>query len=335
VPFTVGQCTAVTSVSLAANLPSPQSPNTPIVWTAAATGGTAPQFRFWVQAPNGSFTLGQDYGPSNTFAWTTPAVQGNYNVFVWARSSCSSADKEADRGVPFTVGQCTAVTSVSLAANLPSPQPVGTTIAFTAVATGGSAPQFQFWSQRVGGPFVLEQPYGPSPTLTGTLAVAGDFLVIVWARSSCSSAVFEADRAVAFQVTSAGPQVRFLNALIRSTGQSFTAELRAAQGNVWFSFSLVPSPYQATARTLGPFEFRDGGVLVATTSGTVNLPTTGPQFFTIVLTLQNNQFALGLLQDTAPAAEVRDVDVSAAVFLQTLQGSEPVPRTEEYELRRR
>jgi hypothetical protein len=223
---------------------------------------------------------------------------------------------------------------VSLSANPPSPQPVGTTITFTAVATGGSAPQFQFWSQRVGGPFVLEQPYGPSPTLTGRLAAAGDFFVCVWARSIGSSATKEADTCQAFQVVESGPQVRFSNNLVKS-GQPFTAELRSAQGNVWFSSSGVPSAYQPTQRIIGPFEFRDGGVLVATTSGTFSLPTTGPQFFTIVLTLQNNQPVLGLLQDTAPAAEVGEVDVSATIFLQTLQATDPVPRIEDYQLKQR
>ena len=74
---------------------------------------------------------------------------------------------------------------------------------------------------------------------------------------------------------------------------------------------------------------------MATTSGTFSLPTTGPQFFTIVLTLQNNQPVLGLLQDTAPAAEVREVDVSAAIFIQTLQATEPIPKIEDYQLKQR
>jgi hypothetical protein len=72
---------------------------------------------------------------------------------------------------------------------------------------------------------------------------------------------------------------------------------------------------------------------VATTSGTVTLPTTAPQFFTLVLALQNSQLVLGLLQDTAPSAEVGEVDVSAAVFLQTLPVTEPVPRIEDYQLK--
>ena len=76
-------------------------------------------------------------------------------------------------------------------------------------------------------------------------------------------------------------------------------------------------------------------MFVGTFPDTFSLPTTGPQFFTIVLTLQNNQPVLGLLQDTAPAAEVGEVDVSATIFLQTLQATEPVPRIEDYQLRYR
>jgi hypothetical protein len=201
------------------------------------------------------------------------------------------------------------------------------------VATGGTAPQFQFWVQRVGGPFTLLCAYSASATCSWTPSVAGDYFVFVWARSAGSSATFEADRVISFQVGGvSGPQVRFFNNLLVN-GQPFTAELQAAQGNVWFSSSGVFSLYQPSQRVLGPFELR--GTLVATFPGTFTLPTTGSQFFTIVLTLQNNQLALGLLQDAAPAAEVGEVDVSVAVFLQMLPATEPVPRIEDYQLKQR
>jgi hypothetical protein len=89
-------------VRLSASPPSPQPPNTPITWTAVAIGGTAPEFRFWVQPQGGPFTLAQDYSPSNTFTWT-PTVAGDYFVIVWARSSGSSTPFEKDAVAAFQV----------------------------------------------------------------------------------------------------------------------------------------------------------------------------------------------------------------------------------------
>jgi virginiamycin B lyase len=196
---------AVTSVSLTPDKPSPQPLGTTILWTAGVTGGTAPQFQFWVQRVGGPFTLLCAYSASATCPWT-PSVAGDYFIFVWARSTGSSAVFEADAVVAFqVVTTCSPVTAVSLTPNKPSPQPVGTTIVWTAGATGGCSPQFQFWVQRVGGPLQLRQPYGPSPTFTATPDQAGDYFVIVWARSAGSSAVFEADRVTTFKVTAPTP----------------------------------------------------------------------------------------------------------------------------------
>ena len=314
----------VTAVTLAPDKASPQPVGTPIVWTATATGGTAPQFRFWVQAPGGPFVVLQDYGSSPTFTWT-PTVVGTHVVIVWARSSGSAATFEASAGAAFSVTTGGApLTAVSLTPDKASPQPVNTTIVWTATATGGTAPQFRFWVQAPGGPFVVLQDYSSSPTFTWTPTVVGTHVVIVWARSTGSSATFEAFAVAAFSVTAGGtgPQVRFLNGLVRSNGQSFTAELRSAQGNIWFSFSGVLSAYQPTARSLSNFEFRDGGTLVGTFPGTFNLPTTGPQLFTLVLTIQSNQLVLGLVQDTASSGDLSGLDVTSAVPIHTLGPSE-------------
>jgi len=124
---------------LTPNLPSPKPVTTPILWTAVATGGTAPEFCFWVQPARGPFSLAQDCSSSNTFAWV-PTAAGDYSVCVWARSSGSSKDLDADACQRFQVSSI----SVTLSSNLPSPQPAGTPILWTATPAGGTAPQFQF-----------------------------------------------------------------------------------------------------------------------------------------------------------------------------------------------
>ena len=117
--------------------------------------------------------------------------------------------------------------------------------------------------------------------------------------------------------------------------QFFTAELRAAQGNIWTSFTGVFSPYKTTARVIGPFELRGCGPLVIVFPSTFTLPTAGPQLFTLGLDFQNNQVVLLLFQATASSGTAGESPLGSAVPLQTLEGSEPVPRTEEYKLRER
>jgi cell wall-associated protease len=190
---------SVTAVSLTPDKPSPQPIGTTIVFTAVATGGTAPQFQFWVRRDGEPFTLLCAYSSSPTCPWT-PSIAGDYVVFVWARSTGSSAIFEADQVISFTAAP-TPVTAVSLTPDKPSPQPVGTTIVFTAVATGGTAPQFQFWVRRheeepLIGPFTLLCAYSSSTTCAWTPSVAGDYDILVRARSSGASVAFEAERLI-------------------------------------------------------------------------------------------------------------------------------------------
>ncbi|HLC03553.1 MAG TPA: hypothetical protein VJK02_10980, partial [Anaerolineales bacterium] len=90
--------------------------------------------------------------------------------------------------------------------NKPSPQPVGTTIVFTAAATGGTAPQFQFWVRRVvepstfTSPFTLLCDYSSNTTCPWTHNLAGDYSILVWARSGGASGPFEADQEISFRL---------------------------------------------------------------------------------------------------------------------------------------
>jgi hypothetical protein len=81
----------LTVTNLAADKPSPQSLGLAVLFTAAASGGTAPlQFKWWVF--DGSvWSVAQDWSTSNSFNWI-PAAGGDYIIGVWARSSGNTAD---------------------------------------------------------------------------------------------------------------------------------------------------------------------------------------------------------------------------------------------------
>jgi len=54
-----------------------------LTFTATSTCPGTPTYKFWVQAPGGSWTVVQGYGTSNTFVWdTTGLAAGVYNIEV-------------------------------------------------------------------------------------------------------------------------------------------------------------------------------------------------------------------------------------------------------------
>src|SRR5205823_12530584 len=106
---TVGAPFSVPACSSATLNPMPPSPNplgTQVIFTASAIGcWETPQFQFWKQPPGGSWTLVQDYSPTDTFAWDTgkEAVQGSYSFSVRARSQGSLAAYDALASAAYTL----------------------------------------------------------------------------------------------------------------------------------------------------------------------------------------------------------------------------------------
>ncbi len=75
----------LTAVSVTPSLPSPQPVNTPITFTAMATGGTSVQYQFWLYAPNATpaWSPLQAYSPLPTCTWT-PTSAGDYLLSITA-----------------------------------------------------------------------------------------------------------------------------------------------------------------------------------------------------------------------------------------------------------
>ena len=89
----------VTGVTLATDLASPQILGASVVFTAAASGGTAPyEFKYLVGG-----AMAQDWSASASFAWT-PAASGNYQITVWVRGAGNTADAaEQSASASFTI----------------------------------------------------------------------------------------------------------------------------------------------------------------------------------------------------------------------------------------
>ncbi|HTV02203.1 MAG TPA: S8 family peptidase [Luteitalea sp.] len=189
----------VSGMTLMPDVSAPRAPGTTVTWTAAATGGSAPyQYQFVVF--DGS--TWQDAGPwssASTFAWTPSTANANYQIAVRARSAWNTGARE------FAVSQAFAirpmVTGLTLTPGLPSPQPSGTAVTWTAAATGGQAPyQYQFVLFD-GSTWVDAGPWSTSATWTWTPSSANaSHQVAVRARSAGNSGAREMAVSQAFVV---------------------------------------------------------------------------------------------------------------------------------------
>jgi hypothetical protein len=94
------------------------------------------------------------------------------------------------------------VTSAVMTANLTSPQNTGTAITFTANGTGGVAPnQFKFFVQPSGASPQIVRDWSTTNTYAWTPAVAGNYTIIVWARSAgITTDVAQASAQVAYVI---------------------------------------------------------------------------------------------------------------------------------------
>lgn len=194
----VAQATPCTSVTESANPASPQPPGTSVTFTATATGCPNPTYEFWLLAPGGSWTITQAYGSSGTWTWNTAGLAtGTYSLDVYARNAGSGAAYEAHISPNPTYvlqAQVTPCTGVSESASPTSPQAPGTSVTFTATATGCPNPNYQFWLLTPGGSWTVAQAYSTSRTWTWSTSGLSDgtYTFDVYARDASSGAAYDA-----------------------------------------------------------------------------------------------------------------------------------------------
>jgi hypothetical protein len=171
--------------SFASSVPSPQAADNPITFTATAAGGRAPyQFKWWIR--NGTtWTIAQDWGSAATLSWR-PLVAGTYLVAVWARNAGVTDDASQSMAqVSYSITPAAALAPIvmSLTSSAPSPQVAGSSVTFTAAATGGRAPyQFKWWVYD-GAQWSIARDWGTGQTLNWQPSRSGTYIVAAWGRS--------------------------------------------------------------------------------------------------------------------------------------------------------
>ena len=173
------------SATLSASPSAPRPTGTLVRFTPTSTLCNTPQYAFWVRNPAGRWDLKRDYG-SGSWTWNTSGLAaGLYQVEVWARQrgSAKAYDTFGVTTYSLTVSGCQ---NATLSPSLPSPQPPGTSVTFSATSTGCSSPQYQFWLLPPGGSWTIAQPYSSTATWLFDSSKYGGavFQVGVWTRQA-------------------------------------------------------------------------------------------------------------------------------------------------------
>ena len=255
-----------TAVTVTPSPASPRNVGTSVTWTAAASGGSGSyQYQFWLF--NGtSWSLAKPYGATNDNNWTwntTGLAPGSYVVHVWARNAGSTAEWEAT--APYTSyvlqpssGPATAVTVTPSPAG---PQNVGTTVTWTAAASGGSGPyEYQFWLYN-GIYWSIVKPYGAQNNNTWTWDTAGlaggTYKVVVYARNVGSVEGYEAFSADISYVLQAGPATAVTvspspaSPQAVGTSVTWTAAASGGSGTYEYQFWLYNGIYWSIVKPYG------------------------------------------------------------------------------------
>lgn len=184
----------VLSIGLSADRSFPSAAGTAITWTATASGGAAPyqySFRLW-ESVNGWRTV-QGYSTTPTFTWA-PAHAGTYQVQVLVLDYGSTQSSDGStQTAQFSITAAPGVTVSAFTADRGFPLAAGTTVTWTATASGGVSPvQYEFWALDPSTGWSIIQPYGSSNTATWTPLHPGTFGLQVWVRASGSTSTYDA-----------------------------------------------------------------------------------------------------------------------------------------------
>ena len=214
--LTISYMLPLALTTLTANLAAPQPVGTPVTFTATATNGTAPYSYKWWVFDGANWTILQNWSTSSSYTWTPSTANSAFRVAVWVRSAGSTTDAydnpQSNGSIAFPVSPAPSIAPLMLTAitsDLASPQPVGSTITFTAAASGGTAP-YQFkWFVFDGKTWNVMQDWSPSNTWAWTpTSAGGKTRVGVWVRSAGSTVdAYDnpaANGSIAFDITGVG-----------------------------------------------------------------------------------------------------------------------------------
>jgi hypothetical protein len=191
--------------AISATPSSPQNLGAQVIVSGSADECGSPLYQFWVLAPGGqtAWTIVQPWSAASTYAWDTSTdTSGTYLLDVWAKDASSQTATYDTSGIlSFELdGSFAPCANATLTPTPGSPEPVGTLVTLTGVATSCSAPLYQFWELAPGAGWTIVQPYGVATTYAWDTSgsAAGDYLFAVWTRDAQSTAAYDSQDDEAF-----------------------------------------------------------------------------------------------------------------------------------------
>ena len=173
-------------------------------------------------------------------AWTASTNAGSWDWMGISSGSSGSGNGTvtlAIAGQTFTVTQGTAstVTSVTVSTTPASPQPVGASIAFNAVAVGGVSPQYYFTWRDTGGVWHVGQAYGASASWSWntTGLAAGTYTIQVWAKSTGSTSAYDAFTSLSYTLTGSCASISPTSNTMGAGGGTGSVAVTAGAGCAW------------------------------------------------------------------------------------------------------
>jgi hypothetical protein len=205
-------------IAVTPSLASPQALGTVVTFAASSNGDAesdggstcfSPQYAFYAELPDGSWTTLQGYSSTSSYAWTGGPVVGSYNIEVWVKDANST--KEYDTYTDFTYtlttgGAPSVCTSVTVTPSPGSPQSVGTSVLLTASSTSCPNPNYAFYDHLPDGTWSTLRAYSTNPSYTWTSGPeSGTYDIEVWAVDASSTKQFDTYTDVSYTLTAGTP----------------------------------------------------------------------------------------------------------------------------------
>ncbi len=185
------------------------------------------QYQFWCYNPllTPAWCQLQAYSTQTLCQWN-PTTAGNYLLAVTAQDGSTGMEVTATAWYAITSG--TPLTAVSFTASPTTPQALNTPITLTAVATGGTNVQYQFWvySPAASSTWCLLQAYSSQSTCRWTPSAAGSYFLAVTAKDGITGqevtatawyAITERSALTAVAVSPSLPSPQMVNTAITLT----------------------------------------------------------------------------------------------------------------------
>jgi hypothetical protein len=153
-----------------------------LAFAATSTGCLNPQYEYWIQYPNGQWSMKRPFSADGTFSWTTTGLApGTYTVHVWANQQ--GAYTEAFEVIGSSTVTLTGCASASLTPLNPTLQ-AGSTIGFSATSTGCTSPLYEYWVRYPNGTWYRKTNFSANGAWSWSTAglPVGTYTVHVWAN---------------------------------------------------------------------------------------------------------------------------------------------------------